>query len=809
MSDRRLRLAEAVAAALAGTGLAALMPQPAIAQQAEHGSSILEEVVVTAQRREQSLQDVPITLNVVNADLLTDLQAESMRDLNGFVPGLVVYGDSPTQPKYQIRGIETGDFGVGTDPSVGVYVDGVYAARSGASMLAFNDIERIEVLKGPQGTLFGRNSAAGAISIVTRKPTDELDARLLLRGAEYGKEYAEGMVNVPLAENLALRVNALWNHSDGWVKDAATGKNLWPQDNWATRAALRWDIAEGTQALLTWDHDSIDQKARPAFGLNPLGPQDQRAPFPPDPSTFLDPRKAPVYNDVIGNKESRTLDDVTLFIDHAFGWADFRSTTAWRHFDTLNREDEDGTNKIALYFDTANIEHNQSWYQEFKFSGKTAALDWVGGLSYYWEDAKQTSDTHAFTDSIDTVLLNLGMAPTPDGTLFGFTSNVLAANNIPITLLGLPWRETMYNEGKFASTALFGDVIWHVTDRTNLTAGLRYTHDNKDFSWFNGPRQAPELDAAIAALEAGGFFNTFPIPPSAYNFDVVFAFPPINGQQIEGVKVRSSNAWNDLSPRFVIDYKVDPNVMAFGSVAKGYKAGGYNSVQPLSHFDPENVWNVEGGVKSLFADIGVIVNASAFYYVYSNKQEITLVQDAGNVGHYVVDSSDQKAYGVDLDSRWQPVNALTLSLSAEYIDSTFKKYTAPDGTNLTGQPTGEPYLSAALGASYVWTLASDGKIDLSGQFAYRGETRCNKDSQVQGNCLVTPRFTLGEATERVDVRLGWSSPRDRWGVAAFVTNLFDKQYVTAINNITAATFGTPYASVSAPRMWGLEARVGL
>ncbi|HVN42770.1 MAG TPA: TonB-dependent receptor, partial [Steroidobacteraceae bacterium] len=320
---------------------------------------------------------------------------------------------------------------------------------------------------------------------------------------------------------------------------------------------------------------------------------------------------------------------------------------------------------------------------------------------------------------------------------------------------------------------------------------------------------APAVDSTISALELYGFFNEFPIPPSAYNFDLVFSFPPINGHPIEGVKVGRTDSWNDLSPRFVLDYKVAPNVMVFGSVAKGYKAGGFNSVEPLSRFDPEHVWNFEGGVKSLFADIGVIVNASVFYFEYSNKQEITLVQGTDGVAHYVVDSSDQKAHGVDLDARWQPLNALTLSLSAEYIDSTYKKYVAPDGTNLTGQPTGEPHWSVAAGASYVWTLPSSGKIDLSGQFAYRGETRCNADSVAQGNCLVTPHFTLGSATERLDARLGWSSSKDRWGVAAYVTNLLNKQYVTGISNLTALDLGTPVASVSAPRMWGLEARVGL
>jgi len=808
MQQRRLKLAKAIAAALAGNAIVMWMPQPARAQQVTAVASGLEEVVVTAQRREQVLQEVPITIQVVGNELLDDLAAEDMGDLNGFVPGLVVSSDSPTQPKYQIRGIQTGDFGVGTDSAVGVYVDGVYSARTGSSLLAFNDIERIEVLKGPQGTLFGRNSAAGAISIITRKPVDEFDAFLRVRVGEYNKQRVDGMVNVPIADNLAVRVNGVWNQSDGWVEDAATGKDLWPEDNWATRVAAKWDITDSTSATLSWDHDELDQLARPAIGLIALAPDDQRAPYPADPASYLDPIKASVYNDVVGNEESRKLDGVTLFIDHAFGSADLRSTTAYRTFETVNREDEDGTNRIPLYFDTANVEDNESWYQEFKFSGQTGSFDWVAGVSYYSEDAKQASDTHAYTDSIDTLLLNLGLAGTPDGTLFGFTSDVLAANQIPATMRGFGWREVMYNEGSFTATAAFGDVIWHATDRLNVTFGLRYTHDEKEFSWFNGPREAPELDATVAALEQGGFFESFPIPPEAYFFDVVFDLSALG---LEGQKVKLDDSWDDVSPRFVVDYKLTPDVMVFGSLAKGYKAGGYNSVEVGSQFDNEDVWNLEGGVKSLFADLGLILNASAFYYVYDNKQAISLVTGVNGSGipQYVIDSSDEEAVGLEVDARWQPIDALTFTANLALIDATYKSKFLGDGDDrrdLSGQPTGEPYASMALGVSYVWNLSQYGLLDASAVYAYRGESRCNADSEFQGTCQVSPNFTVGGPTNRTDLRLAWSSAGDRWGVAAFLTNAFDDRYVTGVNNLTTNTFGTPFASISEPRMWGLEFR---
>lgn len=312
---RRNELAYAISKVLAGTGLAALLPHGVMAQEAAQAAEVVEEITVTAQLREQSLQDVPIAIQVVDRALIADVAAENMSDLNGYVPGLVVSGDSPTQPRYQIRGIQTGDFGVGTDPAVGVYVDGIYAARSGAAMTAFNDIDHIEVLKGPQGTLFGRNSAAGAISIVTRQPNQEFDTLGRIRFGEYGKQYFEGMLNAPLGDHVALRINGVYNKSDGWLKDAATGRDLNPEENWAGRVALKWTLSDDTSATLSWDHDDLDQLARPAIGVVAVTPG-QPVAYPADQTSYRDPRRAPIYNDVFGNEESRQLDQVNLIVDH-------------------------------------------------------------------------------------------------------------------------------------------------------------------------------------------------------------------------------------------------------------------------------------------------------------------------------------------------------------------------------------------------------------------------------------------------------------------------------------------------------------
>jgi iron complex outermembrane receptor protein len=248
--------------------------------------------------------------------------------------------------------------------------------------------------------------------------------------------------------------------------------------------------------------------------------------------------------------------------------------------------------------------------------------------------------------------------------------------------------------------------------------------------------------------------------------------------------------------------------MVFGSVAKGYKAGGFNSVEVGSQFDNEDVWSFEAGAKSLYSHVGVILNASIYYYLYSDKQAIALLSgiDGAGVPQYVVDTSDEEAWGIDAEARWQPYDHITLYANLAFIDATYRdKVTrGDDPVDLSGEPTGEPYLSAALGASYIWGLDAHGDLDLSGRYAFRGESRCNADSKRQGTCQVSPNVAVGEVQQRLDMRLAWSSDEQRWGAAVFVTNLLDDQAVTGVNNLTTDAFGTPFASISEPRQWGVE-----
>ncbi|MGL6042288.1 MAG: TonB-dependent receptor, partial [Sandaracinobacteroides sp.] len=755
-------------------------------------------IVVTAQRREQNVQDVPISLQVISGDFINSVAADDISGVSPFIPGLEVSAGSPTQPRYRIRGVSTSDFGAGTDPAVGVYVDGFYSSRSGAAVLAFGDIERIEVLKGPQGTLFGRNSAAGAVSIITKKPVMEFEAEVAARLGNYEKRRFDAMVNVPLADNLALRVNGLINSRNGLFRDAATGEQLSTQDNWATRAALRWEILDSTDATLTWTHDELNQDARPAIGIVPVS---AGAPaYPANPQTFLDPFKAPIFNDVIDNHETRNLDELTLTINHDFGAFTLTSLSSWRQFSIENREDEDGTNRIETYFDTNNREDNESWYQEFRAAGEVSDFNWIVGTSYFHETAEQISDTFTFTDTVNTTLGNIGF-----GTPFTDLENgLLIPLGVPATLLGHGWREAMFNRGEFSAFALFADVIWHANDRLNITFGARYTKDKKKFQWLNGPREAPELDATLEQLDDLGLLALAGASPQDFQFDLVFdqsalaGIPCDNGVTVaEGVSCVLERSYSDFSPRLVVDYELADDVMVFASVTKGYKAGGFNSVEIASEFENEDVSSFEIGLKSIFPDAGILLNVSGFRYVYLNKQSVRL-STASTVPQYVVETSDDQAWGADFQLDWKPISQVNLFANAQFIDATFKKRVLQDGTDLAGQPTGEPKLSAAFGVRLNQELAGGSRISFQAIPSYNGPGRENDESIAQGAASDTPAFETGGAQNRTDVRLNWNSASDKIEAGIFVNNLFDNRYVLGINNITRNTLGTPFVSLSDP-----------
>ncbi len=794
-----LRRAILATVALSATGVAFAQDAPQPAPAADKDPVTLDRITVTAQSREQELQDVPIALQVLDANVIETTAANSIGDLDSFIPGLVVSDNQPTQAGFALRGLSTGDFGIGTDPTVGVYIDGVYAGRGGGTVLPFLDVERIEVLKGPQGTLFGRNTAAGAVSIITRRPSSETEGRVRLRLSDHTSGRLDGMFNIPINERAALRFNVLHSEDGGWLRDAATGKALNDGKQDAVRAALRWDLTDDTTLLFSWDHEKLDQRSRPTIGIVDIDPDTGLPEYPADPAHYRNPFDMPAYTDVQGNDETRDFDGATLQIEHSFEWGQLTATTAWRNFDTLNRAEEDGTNRANLYIDTANVEDNTTWYQEFKFSGSNDRFDWVAGASWFKERAKQSSIVNLNSSSIDTAAM---YSPDIGVPIFSLLQMVADAYEIPVQLLGNTWQESYDNTLNSTAYAAFGDVIWRASDKLNLTFGLRYTRDRKDFTWFNGYHTADDLNQALQVLEDYGVLAELGLDAATLaGMDLAFSDPISMANK--GVLNRARNSWSDWSPRFVVDYHLNDDTMLFASLAKGYKAGGYNAFSPGAHFDNEDVWNFEAGIKQSLVDDRLQFEASAYRYKYDNRQAIRL-DTTQNVPRYVISVSDLTAWGAEFSARWQATRALRLDANLAWIDSTYDNFVTPEGDDLSGDPTGEPWLSYSLGGSYLFDLGASGDVRVSLRHAFRGASRCNSSSNTQGDCGRYPTFRIGESQNRTDLYIQWQSRNEHLSVAGYANNLFDHRYVNGLSQYGTTVFGTVGATVSRPRSYGVE-----
>ena len=787
------------AIALLGAQLAATS---ALAQQSGSGVSSLGVVEVTGQSRVQQLQDVPITMQVVGGDKLRSLGAANIASIDAFVPGLQVDAAQPTQPSYTMRGIGSGDFGIGTDAPVGIYVNGVYTGKTGGALMNFNDVKRIEVLKGPQGTLFGRNAAGGAISVVNNEPSQQQEFSGLVRFGNQGARQAEALINQPLSDSLALRFSAVGTHKDGWVRNSVDGKNYGGEHAWGTRLSLRWNGDE-TTALLSWEHEKLNQRMRPVF-LMPSSPS-----FPVNPSQWVDPRGRTLAMDASPSGESRTFDGLTLRIERPTAWGELTSITAYRHFNSQNIQDNDGTGLRAHYLSSGNIEGNSTWQQEFRLNGKSDKVNWVAGISAYLEHARQNSQVNTYTEALDTVLLNspaAGLAP------YATVTGIAQMLGIPgVNLLGQSWQENMFSRGDYKAFAVYGDAIWKLGEKTNVTTGVRFTRDEKRFSWLNPLRIAAGLDAQLAALDAAAFFPTL-VGAGLMTAEQAGALQYLMTNNLEFGNLSTMNtplkvktSWNDVSPRLVLDHHLDKNTMLFASATRGYQAGGFNSLNVNGRYEPERVTNYELGAKGTVAGSGLFYNAALFHYDFTNLQNLTLVPATTPTGvpSYQVTVSDQVATGLDIEAQWQIDRVWRLSGSAELINQTYKHYKAPgSGASLAGQPVGTPRVSATLGVdARVPMQGGVGSFGLN--WGYVGAQRCNDDSVSQGNCVQGSNFKVGEAMQRVDARLGWEAPGKRWGAALLVNNLLDKQYVRW-TSMMGAPFGTPYGWVTPPRSVMLE-----
>ena len=776
-----------------------------------HGQSsagLLEEILVTAQKRQQQAIDVPIAIGTFSQRDIINTGALNLQDIDAYIVGFDAGGESFTQQGYRIRGISSPNISTGGDPSVATFYDDAYLPRA-ATTVAFADIDRVEVLRGPQGTLFGRNAAAGVVNMIPNAPSDTQEGFARLRAGNYNLMRLEGMINIPVSETFSLRANALANQRDGISENVEPAEfDAAEKGNWAGRIAMRWVPSEATTLQLAVDVDHFDQSPSMALGVSPF-------------SLNTNPFSGRYANDVIDGEETRDMWGITgkWFQDLNEQWS-MTAIANYRDFETSNRQDEDGTADPTRYFDTNNIEDSDITYTEVRFNYNTDRINAVMGATYSLENTYQRTEANALADSIARLVtqdFNAG---------FGFNMDhiwnpddyavALGAVGIPVTAteiqesgdfwyefisgaLGEPmlfgpsfegevWGEYIINEGEFENYGIYADVEYAISDRLSLTAGLRYSEDNKEFSWL-----IPAT--TFAALRPGVSNQIF--TDASGDYAAAATTPTI-----------AKDSWSKTTGRLVATYRLSEQLIAYGSVSTGYKAGGFDSLAiktSLEPLQPENSEQYEIGLKGDLFDGRLQVQLAVFDLTVDGRQRSVETRPPGQDNAIpTVINVDSGVQGVELNVSWLITEDLLFTALSTYRE---EENQSEEFYDAKGELTQFDSSSDTAG-NYTLTLdwrpkLAAGNLLVRGEYIYAENTRDADDANYNPDFESISGYT--DDRRLVNGRIAWSHPEDHWELALWGRNLTDEDRISGISQTTVAVFGTPIMRILDPRTYGVEA----
>lgn len=718
---RRMPANRGHASAAAGALLLTMLP--AYAQQEEGGGSsglALDEIIVTSQRRAENLQTVPISVQAFSSEELDRSVIENSYDLQQRVPGLVITSVATLGQPY-LRGIGTDIVNVGSDPSVAMFIDGVYLARSVSSIQDFNDIERIEILKGPQGTLYGRNAAGGAISIVTADPSHSLESSFDLLYGNYDKVRARAMGNLPLGERAALRTSVLYSYREGFTRVLPFDRKIDDEDYWSVRTKLLLEPTDAVSFVLSGEYyeERSSRNSAPKLNGDTFSPARDLfgAQIPSDPRV------------ITANRVNRGAVDqarVAGTLQWQLGSVVLKSISAYT--ETENRLDleVDGTD-IDFIYDTFD-ETSQTFTQELQLaSSGDRRLEWVLGLYYLNEEADQR--------------LPIGIVP------FGALIDYDTANETD-------------------AYAVFGQATYRLLDKLRLTTGARYSREEK----------------------SARFDHTITDP-----FGILTGFPP-------GIHILTlpEGEWSAWTPKFGLDYFVTDDAMLYVSATRGFKSGGFNLQGSGEVFDPEYLWNYEGGLKATWLEGRLRTNLAAFFYDYQDLQVNTYT----GVATLITNAAEARVRGLEAEIDLLLAKGLRLDLTAALLSAEYEDYVTsnPDAAdqtalvNLAGNRLPRaPKEAASAGIEYTLPDFPHGELMLRGELKYQSHIFF---SPYNTPIVEQPGYALFNA------RVGYVSPSGRWEVSLFGRNLGDKLYRQSQTH-DRALFGT-LDSWGPPRTYGIQ-----
>lgn len=816
--------------------LAAMAALPAFAQDAAQAqgkkdeAKTLDTLVVTAQKREEAMQDVPIMVTALNQQALQDTGVRDIKDLQVLVPGLTVTStQNEAITTARIRGIGTVGDNMGLESSVGVVIDGVYRPRNSVGFGDLGELERIEVLKGPQGTLFGKNTSAGVINVVTRNPDFGKSGEAELTIGSYGGLGGSGWFNTPLGEKAALRVFGASRRRDGWmeVRTGAGPRNNhddYDQDYGTVRAKLLLAPSDKLEIVFAADYTKRNEHCCTAVqlvtGATGAVIKDTGGALanPADPWARVAYSNASTAQKI----EDKGLSAELNWTMDALGGATLTSITAARDWNAVNGRDFDFTTADMIYMNPQEDESFngfKTFSQEFRLTGATEHVDWLFGLFYSDEDLKRTESYRlgaAYEPYLSINLLrriNPALAALPYSAASTFLAS--ATGRAPGTVFsGLGALDNYKQNAR--STALFTNNTWHATEAFDLTLGLRYTNEKKKLdsvysnpngsagcaSYFSpsGAVSAAAIGRIAAALTARGVpFASLPAATQQTLISNVVGYSCLPWTNVlhANRSTHQQREESEWSGTLKAAYRWNEHVMTYLSGARGYKAGGFNldrvqssnglssggqGILPVADtsFPGEFVDSYELGAKTTWAGGNLLLNATLFHQTYSDFQLNSFLGTS-----FVVRSIPEViSKGIDAEILWQSasVKGLMLQGGFTYADTTygderptaeFAIGTTPAGYGplykLPGsQASFAPKLSASSSLTYEWDFAQGivGRFNIGAKYMSKYNTGSDLDvEKEQGAYTVT------------NVRIGLESSDRSWAIELWGQNVFDTEYV--------------------------------
>jgi len=750
-------------ATAAVTGL--MLAAPARADEPAAGSPAarsdqVEAIVVTAQKRAQNVQDIPISVSALDGETLKELGVKSSDEIAEFMSNLQIALPSGkgNQPLISIRGVGLSDFNTNNAGPNGVYVDEVYMSSPTSQTFQTFDLDRVEVLKGPQGTLYGRNTTGGAINYISAQPTDEPFASVHSSYGSFNTWETDAVISGPITDQVKGRLAFDHNQSDGFMENLQNGKTENGANDYAARGII--DAKVTSDLTLVWNlhaglSDTRPTEYRQVGTLNAAGGECADSAILAGQCTDLYGYKAPsgfyqgnYYRDQDNRAQSY---GTSVRADYALGGVTLTSITAFEDTSNYHPEDTAAEPKSLLEIDYG--VKSLDFTQEFRASGGGDTYHWLGGVYYLNEALHQNQTTFALLDLDEIYGPGAG-----DG-------NALIGSGI--------------STQRTAAYAAYGQTDFELLDRLQLTLGGRYTYEHKAFDTIG-----------LLSTETNG---AFPAQTPLYD-----------------AKENLSNG--AASWRAALDYKLTDQVMTYVSVSTGFKSGGFNGgfldtnpandARQLEPIKPETVTAYEVGFKSDLFDKRLRLNGAAFYYDYSNMQVFNLVpaQAAGALPVQVLDNAPTATIeGVELEAETKPFHDFTTQLNLGFLDTRMGTFVSGLGTSEVENFTGHrlplaPRFNAEAIAAYTIDMPNDDLVKAQTSLSYRSKQFFDVDNDP---LLTQSGYWL------LNARLAYMTNDGRWEFAAFGKNLTGTKYLNYATNLSSP-FGLLEEVVGAPRSGGIE-----